>query len=233
MRSAEPSPLLVRTAEASPLPRETRLVVRDGLREKDISFLLVVKPRHREERTMTLQRTESGRKVVGRGLAFAMGAAIAVLMPTSGLAQKAPVSQDNPLNDALSFCEIAVADMSGAGLTATGWTVGYASSYGPLNRSLSASKNGGDVQGNISIQPYTTMQLVYCTYDGSVGDADGARLQEAAEDHGLVGRVESDQNGTRGRWELLGDKEGMFVSAEMTADGYFVLELTWFAELPE
>ena len=183
---------------------------------------------------MTLQRIESGRTVAGRRLAVAVGTAIAIfVMPTPGVAQNGSTPQDNPLSDALSFCQTAAADMSGAGLAAIGWTVGYASSYGELTHSISASKNDGDVQGNISIQAYTTTQLIYCSYDGSVGDADEASLRTAAEDGGLVGNIESDQNGTLGKWEMLSDKEGMFVTAELTPDGYFYLELVWFTELPE
>jgi hypothetical protein len=163
-------------------------------------------------------------------VAVSIGAAMAVVLAvTPGQAQKGPAPQGgDPISDGFSFCATGADDISGGALSAAGWTIDDQFEYGPFYTSLSVSRNGGDDTGFVSLQPYATYQLVYCTYDIYIGDA-AFDMQAAAEAFGLDGHVETDPDGTYGTWELLED-DGIFLQASVSG-GYFYFELNWYTEL--
>lgn len=167
-------------------------------------------------------------KILGKGMiSVAAGVTAAVIIATPGMAQKGRAS--SPMAEAFTFCETAANDMSGGAISAAGWTIDDQGEYGPFFKSINVSRNGGDDYGYVSVQPFATVELVYCTYDVYLNAS--FDLAAAAQALGFTGATQVVDGDTYGTWELTGDDGGKLVQATLSAN-YFYLEMSWIRDLP-
>ncbi len=169
------------------------------------------------------------RNSVGRFMAtVAVCATAAVVAATPSSAQKGATAA-NPMAAGFAFCETGASDITGGALAAAGWSIDDQGTYGPYFSSVNVSRNGGDDYGYVSVQPFATVELVYCTYDVYV-DA-SFDMAAIAQQMGYTGETQVVDGDTYGTWELTGDGEGRLVQATISGN-YFYLELSWIRDLP-